>query len=180
MTVAEYERLKGLVRELGHGDEFEWAQSLPLCPNADEFWTQYSWVVISAGLRNQVAHAVWNRVDEAVKAGRAAIGAFKHNGKASAIEGAWHDRQRLYAAFLAAPDRLAYLQSLPFIGSVTKYHLARDLGLDYAKPDRHLVRIAGRYGLTVEAMCQALVNETGDRIGAVDVVIWRAANLGLV
>jgi thermostable 8-oxoguanine DNA glycosylase len=52
--------------------------------------------------------------------------------------------------------------------------------MDFAKPDRHLVRIAKSYKLEVEEMCLNLSKQTGERIGVVDVVIWRAANLGFI
>ena len=48
------------------------------------------------------------------------------------------------------------------------------------KPDRHLVRIAEHYGTDCFTMCQKLSDEIGDRVGTVDYVIWRAANLKLI
>jgi len=74
---------------------------------------------------------------------------------------------------------MAFLASLPWIGEITKYHLGKNLGtLDTAKPDRHLVRIAGAEG--AHALCARLARATGDKVATVDVVIWRAANLGLL
>ena len=73
---------------------------------------------------------------------------------------------------------MAWLQTLPFIVPITVYHLAKNYGFDCAKPDRHLVRIAGAEG--THELCARLARETGDRIATVDVVIWRAANLKLV
>jgi hypothetical protein len=39
-------------------------------------------------------------------------------------------------------DPLGVLQSLPYIGPVTCYHLAKNIGLQVAKPDHHLTRLA--------------------------------------
>ena len=73
------------------------------------------------------------------------------------------------------------METLPWIGPITKYHLARNLGIDVAKPDRHLVRLAKRFGYNestgVQQMCEELAERTRDRIGVVDVVLWRYANL---
>ena len=60
---------------------------------------------------------------------------------------------------------------------ITCWHLAKNYGHDCAKPDRYLTRIAGAEG--THDLCARLAKETGDRIATVDLVIWRAANLGL-
>ena len=67
---------------------------------------------------------------------------------------------------------------MPHIGPITKFHLARNLGLDYAKPDRHLVKIALAFGYSnVQAFCREASELTGDKIGLVDLVFWRFAVL---
>jgi len=75
-------------------------------------------------------------------------------------------------------EQLEYLKSLPWIGDITKYHLARNLGLDVAKPDRHLMRLAKIFKYDdVQKMCQDVAERSKDRIGTVDVVLWRYCNL---
>ena len=44
----------------------------------------------------------------------------------------------------------------------------------------HLERVASHYQTTPDALCMALAAATGDRVATVDVVIWRACNLGIV
>jgi hypothetical protein len=101
-----------------------------------------------------------------------------HPGKRAAITRAIKEHHEWLVQLRAAPDKLAYLETLPWIGSITKYHLARNLGLDFVKPDRHLVRLAAAYGYAdPAAMCQEIANETGERVGVVDVVLWRYSNL---
>lgn len=74
--------------------------------------------------------------------------------------------------------RTAYLETLPWIGKITKYHLARNLGIDVAKPDRHLMRLSEKFGFaSVQEMCENISRKTGDRIGLVDLILWRDANL---
>lgn len=72
------------------------------------------------------------------------------------------------------------LKSLPFIGDTTKWHLARNLGLDVAKPDVHLTRLARRfgYGADVARMCAELAGAFGERVAAVDAILWSYASAG--
>lgn len=86
-----------------------------------------------------------------------------------------NDTQKLSRDML----RVGYLGTLPWIGKITKWHLARNMGIDVAKPDRHLVRLCEEFGFKdVQKMCGFISKRTGDRIGLVDVILWRALNLG--
>jgi hypothetical protein len=73
-----------------------------------------------------------------------------------------------------------FLQTLDFVGPVTKYHLAKNIGLDGVKPDRHLVRLAkaARFQ-SPNDLCQAIANITGDKLSVIDLVLWRYLTLGL-
>jgi len=65
-------------------------------------------------------------------------------------------------------------RTLPFIGPVTVQHLAKNLGVEAAKPDRHLTRLADRFGYeTVQEMCSAISGRTGDSLSVTDLVLWR-------
>jgi hypothetical protein len=73
-------------------------------------------------------------------------------------------------------DPLAKLQSLPFIGPVTALHLVKNLGLDVAKPDRHLVRIASQFGFhDAYQLCAAIGDRIGESAKVVDLILWRYA-----
>jgi len=68
------------------------------------------------------------------------------------------------------------VQVLPYIGPVTAFHLAKNLGYATAKPDRHLVRLAGALGRkNPHELCSSLSEATGDPIQVVDLVLWRYA-----
>lgn len=69
------------------------------------------------------------------------------------------------------------LQKLPFIGSVTCYHLARNIGLlDSIKPDLHLVRMAKYWGYdNCIEMCKDLKPENME-LGIVDYILWMNAS----
>lgn len=174
-----YLKLKSELINRGYKGEIEWAENLELCNSAIDFFAKYMWVVISSGLKNQVARIIYDRIVVAMKQGKRPSEVFKHLGKTKAIESLFKNKDREFKAYQETSDKLSFLETLPWIGKITKYHLARNLGLDFCKPDRHLVRIAKTYNTTPDVLCKRLARETGDRIGTVDLVIWRAANLGI-
>lgn len=180
MTKAEYLELHEKVEAAGYGNEIAWAQSLNPCSNSSVFLWEAIWVIINSGMKNQVAKEIEQRVYKAIERGDPISTAFGHKGKVKAIEYMLENRQRLVGEYLEAHDKLAYLETLPWIGPITKYHLGKNLGLDVVKPDRHLVRIAGKEGKTPLELCKEVSELTGDKLAVVDSVIWRAANLGMI
>lgn len=180
MKVSEFLDLRQKVISAGYGDEIAWQESVTEPEVADEFLWQYIWVVISAGMKNQVARVIEQRIVEAYNNKRPISTAFRHRGKVKAIEYMIANHDDIFDKYLEADNRLDFLESLPFIGKITKYHLAKNLGEDVVKPDRHLIRIAQKEGVTPLVLCELLAKKTGYRIGTVDLILWRAANLGLI
>lgn len=177
LTTAVYLDLRARVEKAGFGPDIEWAQTVkePVLPVA--FFSEYAWVLLNSGMREQVARIIWERVRAALDAEQPVFSVFRHPGKAAAIQEAWERRAERFVAFQAAADKMEFLRVLPWIGPITVFHLAKNCGIDCAKPDRHLERIAGASGATVEELCAGLARETGDRVATVDYVIWRAANM---
>lgn len=182
MTLDQYLSLKEKLLQAGYEGDIEWAETVGPPMGAETFFYEYAWVVINSGMKNQIATAIFEKVQRAILSGQPVYSVFRHKGKAGAIQIMWSAKGYYFDAYLKQPDdyKLAWLETLPWIGPITKFHLAKNLGMDVCKPDRHLVRIAGKYGKTPEELCSALAQVTGDRIGTVDYVIWRAANLGWI
>lgn len=178
MHVVQYQHLRRDLVRLGYEPDIEWAENVMEVSSPLAFWREYAWVVLNSGMKNQVAERIWARVGPYVESGGRAADVFGHKGKAAAIDLVFANQVQAFRAYLAAPDKIAYLQTLPWIGPVTCLHLAKNFGIDVAKPDRHLVRIAGEEG--VATLCRRLASDSGDRVATVDYVIWRAANLGLI
>jgi len=86
----------------------------------------------------------------------------------------------LLGRYLVAADKVEFCASLPWIGNITKYHLAKNFGADVAKPDVHLQRLADREGTTAQALCERLAKATGYRAATVDVLLWRACANGII
>jgi hypothetical protein len=177
---ADYVAVRARLRELGHGGDYEWSQNLKPPRSPEELAAEFTWVVLNSGMRNTVARRIMDRLWPLVSASQPIGEAFRHPGKVAAIELVWRTRDRVFADFLGARDVVAWCQTLPWIGPITKYHLAKNLGADVAKPDRWLERLAQVELDTVANLCLRLAAATGDRIATVDVVLWRACAIGVI
>jgi hypothetical protein len=75
-------------------------------------------------------------------------------------------------------EGIPYLQTFPMLGPVTSLHMAKNIGMPVAKPDRHLNRLAMATGMpTAQDLCTAIADDTTDTIPVVDYVLWRYATL---
>ncbi len=141
---------------------------------AKHFLNAFVYVVLNTGMKNQVAEKIYRELIDSGDLDKSV----KHKGKHKAITLAFRNYETWFKELKQADDKVEYLGSLFFIGDITKYHLARNLGLDVAKPDRHLQRIADKFGYTdVQEMCKYISEITEERIGTVDVILWRFCNL---
>lgn len=180
ISVSEFARIHRAVVDAGYGEDIKWSQRLAEPATSDAFAREAIFVICNSGMRFTVAQGIFDRVMEFVTSGRSARGAFGHIGKTTAIDAIWHHREALFREFLGAPNKVEYCQRLPWIGGITKYHLAKNLGVDVAKPDVHLQRLAAAANDTVHGLCARLAVETGLRIATVDVVLWRACAIGII
>lgn len=180
MEAFKYLTLKEQIISQGYENDIQWTENVKPCTNSDDFLIEFIFVVCNSGMKAQIAMKIFNHLILAMKAKTSLWDAFKHPGKLGAIGYVWAVRNNLFTQYYSAEDKLEFCKSLPWIGDITKYHLYKNLGGDCVKPDRHLVRIAKQYETDCFTMCQKLSDITSDRVGTVDYVIWRAANLRLV
>lgn len=156
------------------------------------FFDQYAFVVICSYWKEQYARKEWEaflKTDD--------VQEISNTRKREAVYIGISRYEDWFKELLKAPDKLEYLDSLPMIGEVTRCHLARNIGIDCVKPDRHLVRLAMAHGyfspplnpckLSVldqwdgcTRMCQDIQEDIGsnEKLGTIDVILWRACNLG--
>lgn len=177
ITRSTFETLLERLGEQG-ADDVRWAEGL--WPPEDNFAAEIVYVICNSGMKNTVARGIYDRVIRALRAGGAVAPVFGHAGKAAAIQHIWKNRTALMVQFLQAPDRLAWCAALPWVGNITKYHLAKNFGVDCAKPDVHLARLADLHGVTAQALCEDLARATGLRIATVDTILWRACANGVL
>lgn len=179
--VEKYYELKFWLASNGYEHEIGWAENVSLCTNPYDFVNEAIWVIVNSGMKEQIARKIYIRIMEATKTGsQISTVVFRHYGKVKAINDIIKNCNRYFEGWVKSKYNVDYLQTLPFVGGITKYHLAKNLGLDFCKPDRHLERVAKQHHTTPEIMCKELAEFTTDRIGVVDIVLWRACNLKLL
>ena len=180
ITLKRFRMLEAAVQLRGYGHIIAWSEVIAAPATADEFADHAIYVICNSGMRNSVARPIYQRCMDALRDGRSATEVFGHPGKAPAIDQIWSEREELFAGFDAAEDKLEYCEALPWIGPVTKYHLAKNLGVDAAKPDVHLERLAQREKQSVAKMCARLRRQTGYRLATIDSILWRACADGIL
>jgi hypothetical protein len=161
-------------------DDIAWAATCQPPKDEEKFALEVIFVICNSGMKNTVARGIFERVRNAIFMGDSASSVFGHKGKAAAIDLIWRHQATLFFDYCMACDKLAFLESLPWIGRITKYHLAKNFGMQVAKPDVHLQRIADREGCTAQEMCERLARESGLSVIAVDTLLWRACANGLM
>jgi hypothetical protein len=191
-----YMDAKEAVLAAGFANEVDWQDGLRACDLTESaFLREYAWVVFSSGFRETVLRAKFPALCQAfgefssarniwshrARCRRQALSVFGHRGKVEAVL----ECSRVICAegFDAMrPDLtcrgVEFIRELPYMGPITSLHLAKNIGLEVVKPDRHLVRIAEHcgYGSPLE-MCAAIRDLVGDALSVIDVVIWRYATI---
>ena len=170
-----YYRAYDYVVNAGYENEIMWCSQLSFKNiTIDDFFREYVWTVLNAGMREQSARSIFEQYMKKMD-----TNVIRHDGKRKAIEHVLDNCELYYAQLLDTEDQVGWFATLPWIGHITKYHLARNLGIDTVKPDRHLVRLAKRFEFeTPLKMCEAISKEAGDeRLGVIDIVLWRYCNL---
>jgi len=175
-----YKEIVDKLRSAGYADEIEWARNIKPCTSSWEFAYDCIWVILNSGMKNQVAQKIWERIKTAWKEDKPTSSAFGHKGKVSAIDYIRANRDRLFWEYNHSEQPIEFLKSLPWIGEITCWHLAKNLGYDCVKPDRHLVRIANEHNMSPAELCNWLADREGERVATIDTIIWRACNLGIL
>jgi hypothetical protein len=172
--------------------EIGWIENIK--PLEEQTWQtfeyEYIWVVLNAGMKEQIARKIYERfLDAAEHYEERKEDPFQtigHKGKRKAISSFVGNGERYFQRLQIAEDKIEYLKALPWIGDITKYHLAKNMGIDCVKPDRHLERMAKVYDYaTPYDMCKQIQIDLGGigtpyqtKLATIDLVLWRWCNLG--
>jgi hypothetical protein len=187
---------KKCVIKLGYASEVDWQYTVSLS-GLDEraFLCESAWVILCSGMRETVVRKKFDGISEAFlhwKSAQAitehaksckleALKYFNNQAKMDAIHALASHVARI--GFIEVRGRIQdggikYLQELPYIGPVTCFHLAKNIGLPLAKPDRHLSRLAEALGyLSVQHLCADLGKIIEEPVPVVDIVLWRYSTL---
>jgi hypothetical protein len=175
-------------------DEWDWQENVSFDElSAQGFLSELGWVIINSGFRASVARKVWPGVRDAFRGfenleivscapSGFAGAALRHFGNLNKINAIADAVNRVYREgwdklkARIAKDPIKTLREFQYIGPITSYHLAKNIGFPVAKPDRHLMRLASLAGYDdVQTFCNDIANETGDTVPLVDMVLWRFA-----
>jgi hypothetical protein len=193
-SVRFYLAAKDYLRQAGFQAEIDWqlARELHAFTESD-LLREAAWVTLCAGFSEAVVRRRFDFISlcfcdwesaEAIcsRAERCKATSLTRFGNRQKIEAIISTAKFLdrtgFAEFkrLVLADPINALQSLPFIGPVTAFHLAKNLGFPTAKPDRHLQRLARIMGYSnAHQLCGALASATGDPVQLIDIVLWRFA-----
>jgi len=186
-----YLKAKGMIEK-----EYQWeidhvekTLTRPLSEiTVDIFFQQYVFVVLCSYWKEQYARKEWDRFFDTYD-----LDVISNTRKRAAVAAGAEYAKDWLIGLKEADDKIAFLDTLPMIGPVTRYHLARNLGIDCVKPDRHLVRLAAAFGYgcsdkitdqiyIVNRMCKDIQQDLGgglfeEKLGVIDVVLWRYCNI---
>jgi len=187
---------KHYVIDKGYSDEIDW--QMRLCFNnvtEQVFLQEISWVILASGMSDKVISKIYPSIKEAFfefsnceliiknrdKCLNKALMVFNNKKKIEAIlfavEYLYKSDFELIKSNIQNQG-ITYLQIFPFIGAATSYHLAKNLGIDVAKPDRHLVRVSTTLGLdNPHQLCSDLSERINEKASIIDLVIWRYATI---
>ncbi|MDD5677944.1 MAG: hypothetical protein PHW60_08130 [Kiritimatiellae bacterium] len=191
-----YMTAKETVIEQGYADEIDWQDCLDFNDITECFFLRESaWVILSAGMNERViknkflaissAFCNWESaaiiVKNSLRCRQVALAIFGNIKKVDAIlDTARILKERGFQT--VKTEILEYgvdsIRQFPYMGPATSFHLAKNLGLPLAKPDRHLVRVARKTGFPSPAvMCDRISQVVGDKVPVIDLVIWRYATI---
>lgn len=195
-AVRYYYRAKQTIYQHGFFPEVYWQERINIeLVDDTTFLSEHAWVVLSSGMNVKVVEKlytalapVFNEWKNAsyicIKREEVKADALKHFAHSSKLDAMIHMashiatnglRDTINSIQQLGPE---FLEQFPFLGPATSKHLAKNLGLNVPKPDRHLVRISKKFGyLNTHFFCQDIADTTGDKISVVDVVLWRYATI---
>lgn len=146
-------------------------------------WETAFVILASSGLKEQIVRRTFDRLRDAfVNNDKDIFAVIPNKRQREAIRHVWARPDEILKTLRDLPDdpeRIEYLDTLPQIGPITKYHLARNLGIDCIKPDIWLERLSKKYGYVNPVQMCCDIQESGPefRIGTIDVILWRYCNL---
>jgi hypothetical protein len=193
-TFEFYRIAKNYVLTHGYEAEVAWQKSLVFASFSEsDLLREASWVILCSGFREAVVRRSFDFISLCFCdwESAATICKYAEHCEATALT-RFANRRKIRAIIETAQlldqigfekfklsvlaDPIASLKFLPFIGDVTSYHLAKNLGLAAAKPDRHLQRLAAIFGYRgASGLCLDLSKMSGDSVPVVDLVLWRFA-----
>lgn len=187
-----YLDIKRHVINKGFAWEVDWQENQCIKSiDESEFYREAAWVILSSGLSVRSVTSVFNKISSAflnwedsekiVNQGdnciNQALKHFNHKGKISAILSIIQQVNKIgFEVFRLnlIENGVGYIQQFSFFGPATSFHLAKNIGMNVVKPDRHLLRLAEALNFpTPDILCRVIANLIDEKVSVIDVVLWR-------
>lgn len=195
-VVRYYYQAKQTVYQHGFFSEIYWQEKTNIASVDDStFLSEHAWVVLSSGMNAKVVEKLFVSLAPVFRNWHDAsyINTNKSLIKTEALKRFAHspklDAMIYMAAYIAThglgetmdsikQSGTEFLEKFPFLGPATSKHLAKNLGFNISKPDRHLERISKKFGYdNTDFLCQQISKITGDKMNVIDIVLWRYATI---
>ncbi len=192
----KYNFCKNYVMEHGYSKEIEWQNTVNFEDTTEQsFMTELAWVVLCSGMKVKVVDGLFPKIQAAFLDFNSASSIVLHGDDCiSEASKYFNNKPKLSAIVKVASiindygwdkikqqireNPIKALRQFPYVGPIIVYHLSKNIGLQVAKPDRHLVRIADVMGYNdVQKFCSDIAKLSGDKVPVVDIVFWRYATL---
>ena len=183
--VSFFDRARRHIIGAGYEPEIEYVQDR-FFKDIDEVsfcWETAFVILASSGLREQIVRKNFDKLRDAhINDDDDIFAVIPNKRQREAIRYVWHNPVEILKKIREMPDdcsRIEFLDTLPQIGPITKFHLARNLGIDCIKPDIWLERLSEKYGyVNPVQMCFDIQSSRPEfRIGTIDLILWRYCNL---
>ena len=184
-------------------DEIRENLSHPKKMSPTEFADMCAYVILAGGFSQKTAKRIHKQIMDSVRENGAdfdtLFSMFHNKNKINAICEIWNNKNAICAGYYRIDnldDKIKYLSNLPHIGKITANHLARNLGENVVKYDVWIQRLGAKYAgkslkidnrklnsetkKACDDMFAYLSTETSLPIGYLDVVLWKACQLGLI
>ena len=170
----------------------------------EEFAYEVFYVILASGFKQKIAKKKFLQIKSFIENGGCVLPEnllviFGNKNKINAICRVWNNRDNYCNNFYLQPDidsKMKYLATLLHIGEITKNHLARNLGINQVKYDVWIQRLGiALYGddtmvdgfplsdcvkCACDKMFDKLVCDTKLPRGYIDVVLWKACQIGVL
>ena len=196
LLASVYLDAKEYVIKMGYVHELDWQVQISFANVTESlFLREAAWVILSSGFREVTVRKYFPLISEAFLHWESANAIVQNIQfcKSKGLQYFGNKRKIDAICTLAAMvsregfgqvkrnirnDGLDYLLSYPYIGPVTGKHLLKNLGLQLAKPDRHLIRIAEALEFdSAQELCESIEEIIGDSTPEIDLVLWRYATI---
>ncbi len=169
-----------------------------------EFAYEVIYVILASGFKQKIAKQKFFEITKFIENNSIVnsenlLHIFGNKNKINAICKVWERKKEYCEKFYSintTDEKLNFLEKLPYIGAITKNHIARNLGINKVKYDVWIQRLGiSLYGTndmqvssplsnSVKQACDKMFNEISQQtnlsIGYIDVVLWKSCQIGLL